>query len=146
MQQLTYENDFAAWAFQQAGLMRAGKLNDLDLLNLIEEMESMGRSEHRQLESRFAVLVGHLLKWQYQPERQGNSWRRTINAQRKSIMKLLKDSPSLKAHFDDGDWLKDVWESAVTLAMAETDLDIFPETPVWTIKEILDPDFFPEHQ
>lgn len=144
MQTITYENDFAAWAFQQAGLMRAGKLNHLDLLNLIEEMESMGRSEHRQLESRFTVLVGHLLKRRYQAERRGNSWRRTINAQRKSIMKLLKDSPSLKAHFDDAGWLDDVWDGAVTLAMSETELDVFPETPVWRIAEILNPDFFPE--
>ncbi|MDK4563542.1 DUF29 domain-containing protein [Kingella kingae] len=144
MQTVRYENDFAAWAFQQAGLMRAGKLNHLDLLNLIEEMESMGRSEHRQLESRLSVLIGHLLKWKYQPERQGNSWRRTINAQRKSVMKLLKDSPSLKAHFDDEEWLNDVWDSAVTLAMSETDLDIFPEQPIWTIAKILDNDFLPE--
>ena len=68
MKTISYNNDFAGWAFQQAELMRAGKLDSLDIANLIEEMECMGRSEHREFESRLVVLIGHLLKWKFQPE------------------------------------------------------------------------------
>lgn len=145
MKTISYNNDFAGWAFQQAELMRAGKLDSLDIANLIEEMECMGRSEHREFESRLVVLIGHLLKWKFQPERQGNSWKRTIREQRKSVMKLLKDSPSLKARFNDGEWYQDIWESAVTLAISETGLDTFPETPIWPLEsQVLSVDFFPE--
>ena len=91
---ITYETDFAQWAFDQANLLRTGKLQNLDVTNLIEEIEAMGRSEHRELRNRFVILIGHLLKWQFQPERQGTSWRRTIAEQRRQIPLVLSDSPN----------------------------------------------------
>ena len=140
---ITYETDFAQWAFDQANLLRTGKLQNLDVTNLIEEIEAMGRSEHRELRNRFVILIGHLLKWQFQPERQGTSWRRTIAEQRRQIPLVLSDSPSLKTKLND-EYLQDIWESGVEFASSETDLDNFPETPIWTFAEILDQSFFPE--
>ncbi|WP_083884722.1 DUF29 domain-containing protein [Thioflavicoccus mobilis] len=70
-----YERDFHAWASEQAGLLRAGKLAEADLPHIIEEIESMGRSEKRELVNRLVVLLLHLLKWRYQPGLRGNSWR-----------------------------------------------------------------------
>lgn len=145
MNPIAYEQDFAAWAFNQAALMKAGQLNHLDLNNLIEEMESMGRSEHRELGNRMILLIGHLLKWHYQPARQGNSWRRTIAVQRKNVLKLLQDSPSLKAHFDDVEWFQDIWTEAVDFAERETQLhDIFPEEPIWPLSDILTDHWLPQ--
>lgn len=144
MQTVAYEHDFAQWAFQQADLIRQGKFHHLDIANLIEEIECMGRSEHRELGHRLAVLIGHLLKWQFQPERQGNSWRRTIVEQRRQIENVLKDSPSLKAKFNE-EYLQDVWQSGVACAVRDTDLDIFPEQAIWTFDEILDNQFFPSN-
>lgn len=110
---------FALWAFEQADLIRKGKFNLLNIENLIEEIECMGRSEHRELSHRLAILIGHLLK----PERQSSSWQRTIAEQRRQVHKVLKDSPSLKAKFND-EYLQDVWQSGVALAVQKTNLDI----------------------
>ena len=72
-----YERDFYAWANEQAALLRAGKLDSADIENIAEEIESMGRSEKRELINRLAVLLLHLLKWRFQPGLRGNSWRAT---------------------------------------------------------------------
>jgi hypothetical protein len=95
-----YETDFHAWAMEQAGLLRAGRLADADIVNIAEEIESMGRSEKRELVSRLGVLLNHLLKWQCQPALRGNSWRLTIREQRRKIARHLRDDPSLRACLD----------------------------------------------
>ena len=139
-----YDTDFAAWAFEQAELLKSGKLNQLDLENLAEEIESMGRNDHRALGSHTTVLIHHLLKWQFQPERRGNSWRLTIGTQRTAINKLLKESPSLKADLNNPEWLQKAWKEGAHRAKKETDLHYdFPVCPVWTVDEILDDDFYP---
>lgn len=142
----SYQSDFAAWAFAQADLLRVGNLKNLDIANLVEEIEAMGRSEHRSLENRLILLIGHLLKWQFQQDRRGNSWSRTIREQRKGIGKLVKDSPSLKAHFDDDEWFVDIWDSAVSFAVAETDLDIFPNQPIWSLSQVLQDGWLPSEE
>jgi uncharacterized Zn finger protein len=91
-----YEKDFYAWANEQAALLRAGHLSSADILNLAEEIESMGRSERNQLANRLAVLMAHLLKWQRQPNLRGNSWRLTIREQRRRIGRVLEQNSSLK--------------------------------------------------
>jgi len=80
-----YDRDFYAWANEQAALLRAGKLSDADVANIAEEIESMGRSEKRELVSRLVVLLLHLLKWQYQPARRGRSWQVTIENTRDEL-------------------------------------------------------------
>jgi uncharacterized Zn finger protein len=80
-----YEHDFQAWALENAALLRQGNVADIDMLHIAEELEGMGASERRELQSRLQVLVCHLLKYQYQPERRGKSW-------------LLTDRPSKRRH------------------------------------------------
>jgi hypothetical protein len=90
-----YEQDFYAWSVQTATLIRQGSWSEIDALNLAEEIESMGRSEKRELINRLAILMMHLLKWQFQSERRSRSWEGTIDEQRQQVHDLLEDSPSL---------------------------------------------------
>jgi hypothetical protein len=92
-----YETDFYAWTIEQAGLLRAGRLSEADIENIAEEIESMGRSEKRELVNRLTVLLIHLLKWQAQPAFRGTSWRLTIAEQRTRLDEHLKDNPSLRS-------------------------------------------------
>ena len=100
MSNTLYERDFYAWANQQAALLRAGQLSDADIENIAEEIESIGRSEKRALISRLSVLLVHLLKWQFQPERRDKSWRITIEQQRDQLDDQLNDNPSLRSQRD----------------------------------------------
>ena len=102
-----YDRDFYAWANEQAALLRAGKLSDADVANIAEEIESMGRSEKRELVSRLVVLLLHLLKWQYQPARRGRSWQVTIENTRDELDRHMIDNPSLKAKLPEAmKWLE----------------------------------------
>ncbi|MBV8887721.1 MAG: DUF29 family protein, partial [Chroococcidiopsidaceae cyanobacterium CP_BM_RX_35] len=91
-----YDHDFYAWISQQVGLLREGKLDQLDLPNLIEEIEDMGKSQKQALESNLKVVLMHLLKWKVQTDKRSNSWKSTIREHRRRISKQLKDSPSLR--------------------------------------------------
>jgi len=139
-----YQSDVAAWSREQARMLRARRFEALDIEHIAEEIEDVGKSEQRELASRLAVLMAHLLKWRYQPEGRGNSWRRTIGVQRKDVAYALKESPSLRAKFDDPEWMDLVWAKAVAQAAAETDLEVFPETSPWTIDEVLNQDWLPD--
>ena len=139
-----YNSDFYGWTQEQAGLIRAGRLSDLDLENLIEEIEAMGRSEKRELDSRLTVLLIHLLKWQYQPSRRGASWTLTIEAQRDNFSSVLQDNPSLKPQLDS--ILAHAYKQARIRSAQETGIDksVFPELCAWELSKILDDEFFPE--
>ena len=139
----TYENDIVAWAKEQAYLLRSGKLSAIDIEHIAEEIEDVGKSEQRELASRMAVLLSHLLKWRYQPERQSSSWQRTIKEQRKAIARRLKNTPSLKASINDTEWLEDAWGDAISITINETGMDGFPEICPWTIENILAEDWLP---
>lgn len=139
-----YDTDFYTWTQQQAGLLKAGRFSDADLENIIEEIESMGRSEKRELESRLAVLLQHLLKWRYQPARRGKSWELTIKWQRVDFLKVLKENPGLKPKL--AGLLIDAYQSAVIKASEETGLDEsdFPAICPWSLQEISQSDFYPD--
>ncbi len=139
----TYESDVVAWADEQAQLVRAGRFELLDLEHIAEEIEDVGKSEQRELASRMAVLMTHLLKWQFQPERQSASWQRTIKEQRKSLGFHIKQVPSLKSKLGDSDWLDAIWSDAVTMAINETGMGEFPELCPWLIEDILSNDWLP---
>lgn len=139
-----YDTDVVAWANEQAALLRAGKLSQLDIENIAEEIEDVGKSEKRELASRMAVLLAHLLKWQFQPGRRGSSWQRTIKEQRKSVRLRIRKTPSLKVCLADAEWLEEVWSDAVAKAAEETGLDGFPDNCAWSSVQILDEDFYPE--
>ena len=99
MKKTTHENDFFAWTQEQAYLLRNGQIHQIDVVNIAEEIEDMGRSEKRELESRLEVLIMHLLKWQFQPNLRSRSWQLTIKEQRIRLEKLLKENPSLNPFF-----------------------------------------------
>src|ERR1700691_5077700 len=91
-----YDRDFYAWANKQAALLRAGKLSEADFEHIAAEIESMGKTEKRELISRLTVLLLHLLKWRYQPEKRGASWEASIRVQRNRFADHLEDNPSLR--------------------------------------------------
>jgi hypothetical protein len=139
-----YEKDVVAWAMEQAALLRAGKLSALDIEHIAEEIEDVGKSEKRELASRMAVLLAHLLKWQHQPERRSSSWTRTITEQRKAVAVAMRQTPSLKASLSEADWLAGTWADAVTKAVDETGQDSFPDDCPWAMDQVLSAEFFPE--
>ena len=139
-----YKTDVVAWANEQAAFIRAGRFDLLDLENIAEEIEDVGKSEQRELSSRMAILLAHLLKWQFQTGRRGASWRLTIKEQRKEIFYDLKKTPSLKSLMNDTEWLEMVWGKARGVAANETGLDSFPESCPWTNEQILSQEFFPD--
>lgn len=130
-----YEKDIVAWANEQAQLLRAGRFDQLDIEHIAEEIEDVGKSEQRELATRMALLLAHLLKWQYQPERQGASWHRTISEQRKGIKKRLAKSPGLQPVLTDADWRAEIWADAVALAASDTGLAEFPDDCPWSWQE-----------
>jgi len=139
-----YETDFYGWVKEQSGILKAGSFASLDLDNLIEEIEDMGRSRQRALESRLEILLMYLLKWQFQQERMTPSWKHTIVEQRKRIAKLLRKNPSLSSDLDES--FIDAYEFAVDSAARETGLEssTFPQQCPWTFKQVVDPNFWPE--
>jgi hypothetical protein len=144
MTTVTYESDFYGWIQQQAGLLKSEQFNALDLANIIEEIESMGRSEKRELQSRLAVLLQHLLKWQYQPSRKGRSWQLSIDEQRLQFLEVLNENPSLKPHLQT--ILNDAYRLAVVKAAKETRVEkkVFPPQCPWTLQKISDMEFYPD--
>jgi len=99
MQTITlYDQDFYAWTQHQAELLRSGRLGELDIENLVEEIESLGKQQQQELRNRLGILLGHLLKWRYQPEARSKSWAATIREQRREIQEILEDNPSLKLY------------------------------------------------
>ncbi|SJM91286.1 conserved hypothetical protein [Crenothrix polyspora] len=143
MTTVNYETDVVAWANEQAWLVRNKMFDLLDIEHIAEEIEDVGKSEQRELANRMTVLMAHLLKWQFQPERQGRSWQITIRNQRKAIQLHLKQVPSLKTRLNDTEWLEIVWGDAIYQASKETGFDNFPETCPWLINEILSEAWLP---
>lgn len=139
-----YEKDVIAWAAEQAALLRSGDLSSLDIEHIAEEIEDVGKSERRELASRMAVLLAHLLKWQYQPDKRGSSWQRTIKEQRRAIAAHITETPSLRASLRNDIWFEGVWADAVAKAVEETGLDLFPEDCPLSVEQILSRDYYPE--
>jgi hypothetical protein len=119
--QKEYEKDFYAWTVHNAKLLREGKLSEVDIENIAEEIESMGKSEKRELINRLAILIAHLLRWKFQPGKRGNSWKYTIKEQRLRLSKLIEESPSLKYELEKR--IDEAYEDAYYLALSETGLD-----------------------
>ena len=140
-----YETDVVAWANEQASLIRAGQFELLDLEHIAEEIEDVGKSEQRELASRMAVLLAHLLKWQFQPERRSNSWVRTIKNQRERIALAMRRTPSLKSTLADADWQREMWLDGIAQAENETGFNAFPDACPWPWESVLDSEFFPDN-
>lgn len=138
-----HDQDFYGWTEQQAALIRQGRSADLDLEYLLEEIESMGASERRELGNRLAVLLAHLLKWEFQSERRGRSWQLTIEEQRQRSARVLRQNPSLKPRL--GEIAADAYKDARLMAARETGLDkaVFPLDCPYTLQQIQDSAFYP---
>ncbi|MBD2189851.1 DUF29 domain-containing protein [Pseudanabaena mucicola] len=139
----TYEQDFLKWTQQQAEYLQKGHWAELDVKNLIEELEALGRSEQKELSSYFQVLVMHLLKCQYQPEKRTPSWNTTLSNCRDKIQDCLEDTPSLQRFLQDSEWIEKYYRRARRDAAKETQksLQAFPTECPYTISQILDPEF-----
>lgn len=139
-----YKEDYYGWTQEQANFLRSGSLKQLDTENLLEEVESMGRSECRELESRLEVLLAHLLKWKYQESHRSQSWTLTIIGQRRKVSRCLKQSPSLKQKLNDS--IEDAYGDARIVAERETQItrNVFPDSCPWTFEKIMDTDFYPD--
>lgn len=138
-----YETDFYAWTQEQVDLLKTRQWEKVDATNLIEEIATLGRKERQELRNRLAVLLGHLLKWQFQAKNRSSSWLGTIREQRVQIKLLLQDSPSLKPYLDE--FFLDGYELGLALAIRETQLgeQVFPEECPYSLVEVMDANFLP---
>jgi hypothetical protein len=140
-----YEEDFYAWTVEQGRLLRSGELASVDAANIAEEIESMGRSDRRELKSRLVMLVFHLLKWRHQPGARSRRWSATIEEQRLQIEGILAESPSLRPNV--AAMLGEAHAIARIRAIAETGLadEVFPEACPFTAADAMSRGFLPEH-
>jgi hypothetical protein len=139
-----YEQDYFAWSKDQAARIRAAKPGSIDWENVAEEIESLGRSDKRAIESDLNVVLVHLLKWAFQPDERKRGWRSSIAEHRHRIAKRTKESPSLRNY--PSVVLADEYAYARQTAADETGLpeSVFPRACPFTIEQVLDPDFYPE--
>ncbi|GCL60813.1 DUF29 domain-containing protein [Microcystis aeruginosa] len=140
-----YETDFNLWLEQTVNHLKKGNLQALDLDNLIEEISDMGRNNRREVFSRLKVLLIHLLKWQYQPEKRTNSWINTIDDQREQLELILRDSPSLKPYL--ADIFAECYQKAVRGMVNETNLpkETFLVDCPFSQEQVLNWDYLPEN-
>ena len=138
-----YKTDFYSWTQQQAQLIRSGNLEALDLDNILEELESMGKSEYRQLSHRLDILLMHLLKWQFQPEHRSTSWEGSIKEQRYRLKRLLNDNPGIKSEIPS--ILPEAYGVAKISAYKETGIpeDSYPAQCPWTFEQVMESGFWP---
>jgi len=140
----SYDGDVVAWANEQARRLRAGEFHRLDIEHIADEIESVGKTEQQELVNRMALLIGHLLKWQYQPSHRSRSWENTIREQRKRCQRRLKKTPSLRPMLTNDEWADEMWADGVSIARQETGLEDFPDACPWHLEaEVLRDDWPP---
>ena len=139
-----YERDYYLWLSHTAQLISEGKFSEVDTANLIEEIADMGRSEQRAIESNLVVVLLHLLKYKYQPQKRSNSWKASIREHRRRLRKAFRVSPSLKRYFEEV--FDECYQDGRELAADETGLplDAFPPKSPFTPSEVLNSDYLPQ--
>jgi hypothetical protein len=138
-----YESDFYSWTLEQAALLRNHQWTQVDLSNLVEEIESLGKQQRQELRNRLSVLIVHLMKWEYQPQHRSRSWLAPLRVQRLDILELLEDNPSLKPYLEEA--LQKAYLKGVALAVGETNLPerTFPQDCPYSLPEVLSDCFYP---
>ena len=138
-----YDADFHRWTHEQADLLRQGRFADLDIENVVEEIETLGRSEQRELESAYRLIAMHLLKLIVQPSHVSRSWLNTIVRERNTAERTLDESPSLRGKRDA--LFAHAYRQARKEAASETGLPLasFPEEPPFSLTEVEDETFLP---
>jgi hypothetical protein len=140
-----YDSDFQKWTKQQGQALAARRSTEVDWDNVAEEIESLGRSDKREIENRLNIILVYLLKWKYQASRRNRSWAATLLEQRKRIRKLIRESPSLESY--PAQVTEEEYEIAAVKAAAETGMDhtSFPGRCPFSTEEILDFGYLPDH-
>ena len=138
-----YQDNYYGWALQQATLLRARRFAELDLENLAEEIDGLARAEARELRSRYATLLSHLLKWEVQPERRSHSWAATITRERDAILDHLGENPGLKPR--QAELFAKAFRGARADAAAETNMPLtrFPAACSYTLDQAMSETFWP---
>ncbi len=139
-----YDEDVISWAEEQARLLRSRQWSQLDIDNIVEEIEDVGKSEKHELQSHMCVLMAHLLKWAYQPGRRGHSWDNTICEQRAALGRDLAKYPSHTTLLHDLDWLAVAFGRARATTYMETGQPSLPDQLPWTLAQLTAPDFWPD--
>lgn len=139
-----YDRDYSLWLQTTANQLRERKFSEVDVENLADEIESMGRREKSALSSNLQVVLMHLLKYRYQPNKRTNSWLLTIFEHRDRVGEALELSPSLKPYLEE--IFSKCYSKARKKAALETGLpiDSFPKNSPFTLEETLDVDYLPE--
>jgi hypothetical protein len=139
-----YSTDFSSWISQTTQLLQEHRWHEIDLPNLIEEVEDLGKSERRGITSQLIRLLLHLLKWQYQPQRRSDSWLDSITDARTQIELTIEDSPSLRSY--PLEQLEQSYHRARRQAAKQISLEIsvFPETCPYSLELILKENWLPE--
>ena len=132
-----YETDETAWLDATADLIRRGHWDHIDAVTLSEYLSDMARRDRREVINRLAVLIAHLLKWRYQPDRRSMSWRGTVEVQRQELVGLL-ESGTLRNHA--AEVLPRAYANAVRQASEETGLPDtgFPVDCPYALQDVLD--------
>lgn len=137
-----YDIDFAEWCARTADLVRAGRLDDVDLEHVAEEIEDMGKRDRRAATNRTRALLMHLLKWAAKEEKRFPSWKATITEQRRRLSAIFEDSGSVRAYVQKN--LAVIYREASKDALSEMGRSQgLPVKCPWTVKNILDTDFLP---
>ena len=139
-----YDADLLLWTQEQARLLREKRFDELDLGNLVDEVESVGKSQRSEVEHRLVVLLVHLLKWRTQPGARSSGWRGTVIEQRRRLARAIKLSPSLRDY--PAEVFIECYLAGRLQAAAETGIDftLFPEQPPFTVEQALDDGFLPK--
>lgn len=142
--QILYQTDYSEWIKATVEKLRSRDYNNVDWENLIEEIEDMGRNDRRSLKSNFIVVLLHLLKWQFQPDRRSGSWEGSIIEHRRRVREAIEESPSLQPYLEN--IFAECYTQAVKQAKAETrlPLETFPQQCPYQLADVLNDDFLPE--
>lgn len=140
-----YDRDYYLWLEETSKLLKAQDFANIDLENLTEEIESLGRSERNKLISSLRLIYKHLLKWQYQPNKRSSSWSYTITRERDNISDYIEDTPSLKNLLQDDIALTKAYQRGRRDAIRETGIENLPQECPYSMEQALDHNFFPEN-
>jgi hypothetical protein len=122
-----YEADETAWLDAMAELVAQGRFAELDQIHLAEYLSDMAKRDRREVSSRPAQLLAHLLKWYFQPVKRTRSRERSIELQRQKLQQIL-DSATLRNHAEDH--LAEIYAKAIRLVIIDTGLPVEAFPPV----------------
>lgn len=145
LQQL-YDRDYYLWLEATVKLLKNRQLEQLDLDNLIEEIETLGRSEKNRVISSLKLICQHLLKWQYQSQKRSKSWSNNIRRERNNLADLVEDIPSLKRFLETPEALAKAYRRGRRDAIQETKIENFPQDCPFSLEEILNHDYLPSSE